>query len=77
MGTFGDEERKILSFMIEYVYPQITHGYGVKGLKEVVTLKDAIGDLEKEPGEYFVGSYSTMFMSRNRKKLWTQPSFTI
>ena len=61
----------------EYVYPKPTHGYGVNGLEEVVTLHDAIGDLEENPGEYFVGSYSTIFMSRNRKKLWSQPSFTI
>lgn len=61
----------------EYVYPQATHGYSVDGLKEVVTLREAIGDLENDPGEYFTGSYSTIFMSRNRKKLWSQPSFTI
>ena len=61
----------------EYVHPEATHGYGVEGLKEVVTLRDAIGDLEDNPGDYFTGSYSTIFMSRNRKKLWTQPSFTI
>lgn len=61
----------------EYPYPEPTHGYGVDGLKEVVTLQDAIGDLEDNPGDYFTGSYSTIFMSRNRKKLWSQPSFTI
>ena len=61
----------------KYVHPKPTHGYGVNGLEEVVTLHDAIGDLEENPGEYFVGSYSTIFMSRNRKKLWSQPSFTI
>jgi DNA (cytosine-5)-methyltransferase 1 len=33
--------------------------------------------LEDNPGDYFTGSYSTIFMSRNRKKLWSQPSFTI
>ena len=61
----------------KYVHPQATHGYSVDGLKEVVTLREAIGDLENDPGEYFPGSYSTIFMSRNRKKLWSQPSFTI
>lgn len=61
----------------EYKYPEPTHGYNVENLKEVVTLRDAIGDLENDPGEYFQGSYSTIFMSRNRKKLWSQPSFTI
>lgn len=33
----------------EYVHPEPTHGYGVEGLKEVVTLRDAIGDLEDNP----------------------------
>lgn len=61
----------------EYKYPKATHGYNVEGLKDIVTLKDAISDLEDNPGDYFVGSYSTMFMSRNRKKMWSQPSFTI
>lgn len=61
----------------EYKHPEPTHGYGVEGLKEVVTLKDAIGDLESNPGDYFTGSYSTIFMSRNRKKKWSDPSFTI
>ena len=50
----------------EYIYPEPTHGYGIKGLKEVVTLRDAIGDLEDNPGDYFIGSYSTIFMSRNK-----------
>lgn len=61
----------------QYVHPEPTHGYGVENLKEVVTLWDAIGDLENDPGDYFTGSYSTIFMSRNRKKKWSQPSFTI
>jgi DNA (cytosine-5)-methyltransferase 1 len=61
----------------QYVHPEPTHGYGVENLKEVVTLRDAIGDLENDPGDYFTGSYSTIFMSRNRKKKWSQPSFTI
>lgn len=61
----------------EYNFPDITHGYDVEGLEEVVTLQDAIGDLQEEPGAYFTGSYSTIFISRNRKKMWSQPSFTI
>ena len=36
----------------EYVHPEPTHGYGIDGLKEVVTLRDAIGDLEDDPGDY-------------------------
>lgn len=61
----------------KYKHPEPTHGYGVERLKEVVTLRDAIGDLESNPGDYFTGSYSTIFMSRNRKKKWSDPSFTI
>ncbi|PRR84562.1 DNA cytosine methyltransferase [Clostridium vincentii] len=61
----------------EYVFPEPTHGYGIDKLEEVVTLRDAIGDLEQNPGDYFTGSYSSIFMSRNRKKSWNQPSFTI
>lgn len=61
----------------KYVHPEPTHGYGVQGLKQVVTLREAIGDLEDNPGDFFTGSYSTIFMSRNRKKKWNEPSFTI
>ena len=61
----------------EYQYPEPAYGDEKKGLKKIVDLRTAIGDLEDNPGEYFTGSYSTIFMSRNRKKLWSQPSFTI
>ena len=55
----------------------IAYGDEKKGLKKIVDLRTAIGDLEDNPGEYFTGSYSSMFMSRNRKKSWSEPSFTI
>ena len=58
----------------EYKFPKATHG---ENLKPFVTLHDAIGDLRHDPGEYFTGSYSPMYMSRNRKKQWTDQSFTI
>lgn len=60
----------------DYEYPEPTHGTE-KGLLPCVTLKEAIGDLEQEPGPYFKGSYSSMYMSRNRKKKWNEQSFTI
>lgn len=60
----------------EYTFPEPTHGEGLL-LKPYVTLKNAIGDLEADPGDYFTGSYSTIFMSRNRKKNWEDQSFTI
>ncbi len=61
---------------IDYIYefPEPTHG---PGKIPYVTLRDAIGDLEENPGEYFKGSYSSIFMSRNRKKGWDEQSFTI
>lgn len=59
----------------EYEFPEPTHGS--KGNNEYITLRDAIFDLNENPGPYFTGSYSTIFMSRNRKKAWEEPSFTI
>ena len=61
----------------EYQYPEPAYRDEKKGLKKIVDLRTAIGDLEDNPGEYFTGSYSSMFMSRNRKKSWSEPSFTI
>jgi DNA (cytosine-5)-methyltransferase 1 len=60
----------------EYDFPNPTHGEE-EGLKPLVTLEDAIGDLKEDPGPYFTGSYSTIFKSRNRKKRWDEQSFTI
>lgn len=58
----------------EFEYPKKTRG---NGEKPILTLKDAIWDLRNDPGEYFKGDYSSIFMSRNRKKSWDEPSFTI
>jgi len=60
----------------KYKYPKPTHGNS-KGLLPFVTLQEAIGDLEASPGPYFTGSYSSIYMSRNRKKRWDEQSFTI
>lgn len=60
----------------DYIFPFPTHGVD-PNLKPYVTLKDAIGDLEDNPGPYFKGTYSSMYMSRNRKKAWDTQSFTI
>lgn len=60
----------------EYVFPEPTHGEGIF-YNPHITLEDAIGDLQSNPGDYFTGSYSTIFMSRNRKKKWSDQSFTI
>lgn len=58
----------------EYEFPEPTHG---EGLMPIATLEDAIGDLQSDPGPYYTGSYSSIYMSRNRKKKWLEPSFTI
>lgn len=57
-----------------FKFPEETRG---PSRKPILTLKDAIWDLRDNPGEYFDGDYSSIFMSRNRKKSWNEPSFTI
>ncbi|MDZ5781894.1 DNA cytosine methyltransferase [Marinococcus luteus] len=59
-----------------YSFPEPTHGPKA-GLKPYVTLKDAIGDIETDPGFFYQGGYSSMYMSRNRKRSWHEQSFTI
>ena len=56
---------------LHFTFPKVTHE------SSYVTLKETIGDLVEEPGEYYKGSYSSIFMSRNRKKDWNDISFTI
>ncbi len=64
-----------------------------KRIKKWLTLKDTIGDLpqpipaqnkNKANGtllipnhEYMNGSFSSIYMSRNRRRTWSEPSFTI
>lgn len=54
-----------------YEFPKETH------LNNYVTLRESIYDLRSNPGEFYIGSYSSMYMSRNRKKDWDDVSFTI
>lgn len=58
------------------LFPCETHGEGLFR-KPYRTLRDAISDLENSPGRFYEGSFSPMYMSRNRKKSWEEPSFTI
>lgn len=60
----------------DYQFPAPTHG-DHKTLHPFVTLQDAIGDLKEHPGDAYEGSFSPMFLSRNRKKNWNEQSFTI
>lgn len=80
VGVHKDKIEKRFGYHYELPFP--THGDPTKIdlISEKlpwVTLRDAIGDLENNPGEYFEGSYSTIYMSRNRKKSWEDQSFTI
>ncbi|MEY8743903.1 DNA cytosine methyltransferase [Bacillales bacterium AN1005] len=59
-----------------YEFPEPSHGEGF-GLIPYATLKDSIGDLIEDPGPYFKGSFSSIYLSRNRKKKWSEQSFTI
>lgn len=64
----------------EYDFPRPTHNETEQlsaGIKAYTTLKDSIKDLEDNPGYIYEGSYSSMYMSRNRKKTWESQSFTI
>lgn len=57
-----------------YIIPKPTHG---STDSPYVTLKDAISDLPYNTEDVFEGDYSSMYMSRNRKKNWNDQSFTI
>ena len=46
-------------------------------MKNKPLLKDALKKLPKVNNEYLTGSYSSMYMSRNRVRSWDEPSFTI
>lgn len=74
VGTHVDKIKK--NYDWEYKLPEPTHGTNTE-LKNFVTLKEAIGDLPKNPSDVFSGSFSPMYMSRNRKKRWDEQSFTI
>lgn len=80
IGVHKEKIEKKYGF--HYQLPTPTHGESseVDLLEEktpFVTLEQAIGDLRDNPGPYFQGEYSTIYMSRNRKKAWSEQSFTI
>lgn len=80
IGVHKEKIEKKYNF--RYNLPEPTHG-DFKDIdllaekKPFVTLEQAIGDLRNSPGPYFKGEYSTIYMSRNRKKEWSDQSFTI
>ena len=76
-----------------FEFPEPTHSKDNKEKQKWVSLKEAIGDLPKSvPAkdknktnenlsfsnqEHMNGGFSTIYMSRNRRKNWDEPSFTI
>lgn len=81
-GVPQDRERVFIIGVREdvdftYEFPKPTHGEE-EGLLPVVTMKDAIGDLsEEEIGQGDETGFSSRYLSRNRKRKWNEPSFTI
>ena len=57
---------------VTYEFPNPTNSEG-----NYVTLETAIGDLRDNPGEWIVGSFSPIFMSRNRRRSWNEVAFTV
>ncbi|MEY8847095.1 DNA cytosine methyltransferase [Bacillus safensis] len=63
-----------IKYGFNYEVPEPTHG---EGKLPYVTLKETIGDLPLDASDVYEGSFSSMYMSRNRKKGWNEQSFTI
>lgn len=57
-----------------YSFPEATNG---PGKDPYISLKQALKNLPENPDDVFRGSFSSIYLSRNRKKKWTDQSFTI
>jgi DNA (cytosine-5)-methyltransferase 1 len=65
--------RNDIANRFRYSFPEPTHD-----IENFSTLKDAIGDLsDTEIGEYEAMSFHGHYLTRNRKRKWSQPSYTI
>lgn len=61
---------------VEYSPPKPSHG--PKVLRNFNTLRHAIGDLPEWPnGDFYEGVFHGHYLTRNRKRSWDQPSFTV
>jgi DNA (cytosine-5)-methyltransferase 1 len=59
----------------EYVFPEPTHG---QGGRPRLTLRSVISGMREWPdGEFFDYCFHGHYLTRNRKRPWNQPSFTI
>lgn len=72
IGVRNDIVKK---YNFHYELPTPTHGH--RAGQPYVTLREAIGDLPLHTDDVFDSDYSSMYMSRNRKKSWDDQSFTI
>ncbi|MEQ1586554.1 MAG: DNA (cytosine-5-)-methyltransferase [Cyclobacteriaceae bacterium] len=56
-----------------YNFPESSHTEG-----KIRTLQDVIGDMPEWPeGEFYDGAFHGHYLTRNRKRKWYEPSFTI
>ena len=63
-------------FGVEYEFPEPTHGEN-RGATQI-TIREAIGDLPEWPvGEFCDQDFHWYYMSRDRRRDWSQPSKTI
>lgn len=68
--------RKDISEKYKFTYRLPSPSHGTKETP-YLSLYDAISDLPEHPDDVFDSDYSSMYMSRNRKKNWNEQSFTI
>jgi DNA (cytosine-5)-methyltransferase 1 len=59
----------------EFHFPTPTHG--PQGAHPYATLRDAIWDIQEDPGESFEGHFTSRFMSRQRKRRWDDVGFCV
>lgn len=87
-ANYGVPQERLRVFFIgtksgkKIKFPRITHSNKrTLDLKPYVTLKEAIGDLPfpevSKEDEVYIGSYSPIYMSRNRRRGWNEVSYTI
>ncbi len=59
----------------EYEFPKPTHGIGLLPFR---TIRDAIGNMPLMPyGEFLESGFHGHYLTRNRKRHWDSPSYTI
>lgn len=76
-GVPQDRERVFIvgvrnDLKVSYEFPEPTNDE-----TNYVTLESAIGDLRDNPGDWMEGSFSPIFMSRNRRRGWNEVAFTV